>query len=196
MLANCDKKGCERTIAVRPTGPEQASQLTAEGVIPDWASNFLNSRNWSCSELRSWCPEHSIKFEETEDFTLVEDEMKQVAQFIDQATTPSPKTGRVPYAKLYRAYREWAKSQGHNAVGKHSFGRALREDGLVLKSASVRLKGKVTSVYCVMGIDIVREAVSEPPAITIARLRVENIELHEAIVHLTEKIKEMTQENR
>lgn len=184
MVANCDKKGCARTIAVRPTGIEQASQLTAGGKIPDWAADFLGSRKWSTSELRCWCPEHSIKFDVEDDLVLIEDERKQVAEFIDQVTVPNPKTGRVPYAKLYKGYQEWAKAQGQFVVGKHAFGRGLREDGLELKSASVRIKGKVTSVYCVMGIDLTDE-LPEPPEIRIARLEMENLELREALAHFT-----------
>ncbi|WGH20836.1 DNA primase/polymerase/helicase [Gordonia phage Commandaria] len=78
--------------------------------------------------------------------------------FLDEMTRPAEK-GKVITTMLFDLYRQWAKREElRDPLSKREFSGRMRDNGFVARSASVRKKGKVTSIYVYVGIEIAKEA--------------------------------------
>lgn len=205
-VAHCDAGSCKRTIALRPRTEEEASILSTNMVPAGWVRTFLESRSWSVEGVKTYCRDHAITgISEEEEIILLDDEIEdQIRRFLDEKTDPAPE-GRTVYADLMKAYKQWAGEKETIPVGKRKFGEALRKDGLSMKTVSLREgepgRGpkKVRSFYCVMGVLLRDQEWSNAEEtkrakharlkkekelldIEIARLRIENLELREALL--------------
>ncbi|AXH49728.1 hypothetical protein KNU02_gp02 [Gordonia phage Pleakley] len=116
------------------------------------------------------------------------DPQEQIGDFLREKTVARTRTqSRVPYADLYDVYVRWTRARGEFPESKHIFGKILRETfDMPMKSFSRRVDGKVTSIYCILGLacDEVPDASNKRLSVKdreIARLKVENLEMREAI---------------
>lgn len=154
MVAECNTPSCSKALPLRPTNEKQALSLSTACVPPDWAEDYLLNRKWSVEGIKTYCPEHTITLdEEFLDEEIIDEEDGRIADFLNEFTMPCDDTRGVNYAELFENYKRWERKIGRGAYGKHAFGRAIRAEGLVMKSKSFWVDGKSSSAYMVFGIE-------------------------------------------